>query len=183
MMVSLRDQGKVDRIGYAGDGLNLGFASKITAFNDFAVTFNIIDQANATQIQTLGNYNGIYFKLAMAQAIWTSEDWRSRFKSNSTIRRLARKPPVPVSWLDYRMRFNEFKSEIDRKNFANSFLGFALFSGTAKQYVILGTHNHKHITDAVKFESDFTNQYEFDAKRYEYLWARKGSLSWEAHNG
>ena len=119
----------------------------------------------------------------MAQAIWTSENWSSRFKSNTFIRRLARKPPVPISWLDYRMRFNEFKSQIDDKNFANSFLGFALFSGTAEQYVILGTNNHRHIIDAVKLETVFTNTEKFDAKRYEYLWARKGSLNWEAHNG
>ena len=134
-------------------------------------------------MQTIEKRNGVYFKLAMAQAIWTSENWSSRFRSNVFIRRLARKPPIPTSWIDYRMRFNEFKSEIDNKDFASSFLGFALFSGTAKQYVILGTNNYNHILDAAKLENYFTHQQEFDAKRYEELWARKGSPNWEAHNG
>lgn len=183
MMVSLKDQGKVEKIGYAGDGFNLGFARQIAAFDDFAVTFNIIDQSNATQMQTIEKRMGVYFKLAMAQAIWTSENWSSRFRSNIFIRRLARKPPVPGSWIDYRMRFNELKSEIDNKNFANSFLGFALFSGTSEQYVILGTNNYKHILDAAKVENYSTDQQKYHAKRYEELWARKASPNWEAHNG
>lgn len=182
-MVSLKEQGKVEKIGYAGDGVNLGYAIQTMEFDDFAMTFNIIDQANAKEIRQIASGGGVYFKLALGQAIWTSQNLDSRVKSNKFIRFLFSKPPVPASWVDYRVRFKELKSEIDAKNYANTFLGFALFSGQGNQYVILGTSSIRHIHQAVRFESDALIRETFDARRYEDLWVRKAPSSWDAHVG
>lgn len=181
-IISLKAEGKVKRIGYAGDGDNLSSAVKIPAFDDFIATFNIIDQSNSKEINKVLSKSDIYFKLAMGQAVWTSLEWRRRLKSHNLIRILFNKPPVPASWADYCMRFNNFKSEID-DDFAAAFLRFALFSGTSKQYVILGTNNMQHLWDSIEIESEGLDSEDMEISRYEELWLRKSDSEWKAHVG
>lgn len=182
-MVTLKEQGKVMRIGYAGDGDDLGSAVGNAAFDDFIATFNIIDQSNFRVIKKVTNRSNIYYKLAMGQAVWTSLEWNRRIKSHKLMRFLFNKPPVPESWSDYCARFNSFKSEMDSKDFARAFLRFALFSGSSKQLVILGTNSPKHIQDAIKVESEQVNTDSIGIARYEDLWLRKSSPEWKAHVG
>ena len=99
------------------------------------------------------------------------------------MRFLFNKPPVPGSWVDYCARFNCFKSEIDDKDFATAFLKYALFSGSSRQLVILGTNSPKHIQDAIKVESEQLNAHSNEIARYEDLWLRKSSPEWKAHVG
>ena len=47
-MELLREQGKITKIGYAGDGSNLSAAINIPSFDDFMATFSIIDQSTLT---------------------------------------------------------------------------------------------------------------------------------------
>ena len=130
-MISLKTEGKIKRIGYAGDGDNLSSAVEIAAFDDFLATFNIIDQSNSRSFKKVSDKSDLYYKLAMGQAVWMSLEWKRRLKSHKLMRLLFNKPPVPASWSDYCTRFNNFKPEIDNKDFAAAFLRFALFSGTS----------------------------------------------------
>ena len=182
-MMTIKKQGKIQRIGYAGDGDNLGSAVAIAAFDDFMATYNIIDQANSNKIKKASSKSDIYYKLALGQAVWTSLEWKRRLKSRKLMRFLFNKPPVPESWADYCVRFNIFKSEMDNRDFAASFLRFALYSGSANQFVILGTNSDIHIRNAVDIERDRLNPEVLEIERYEDLWARKSSQEWEAHNG
>lgn len=182
-MCLLRKQGKIKKLGYAGDGNNLSEAVKILSISDFMFTFNIIDQSNFEVIQRAPSNANIYYKLAMGQAIWTSLKWSSRIKSNKLVRFLFGKPPVPETWADYCIRFNQFRSEIDDEDYSASFLRFALFSGSAKQFVVLGTHSQQHIRDAVEIEQEQMNPKALEIVRYEELWTRKSSPTWKAHNG
>ena len=182
-MESLKTEGKVKRIGYAGDGDNLGSAVKIGAFDDFMATFNIIDQSNSKEIKKTLDTTRIYYKLAMAQGVWTSLEWERRFKSHKLIRLLFGKPPVPESWADYCLRFKLFRSGFDDKDFAATFLRFALFSGSAEQCVVLGTLNQQHIREAVKVEQEEVGSAVIQIAKYESLWAEESSATWSAHNG
>jgi len=182
-MMSLKTEGKIKRIGYAGDGDDLGSAVKIAAFDDFMATFNIIDQSNSKEIKKALDKSEIYYKLVMGQAVWTSLEWERRLKSHKLIRFLFNKPPVPESWADYCLRFKQFRSGFDDEDFAAAFLRFALFSGSAKQYVVLGTHNERHIREAVKIEQEPVDSGAMQITKYEGLWAKESSSSWSAHNG
>ena len=182
-MSSLKTEGKIRRIGYAGDGDNLSSAVQIAAFDDFLATFNIIDQSNSKEIKKTSEKSEIYFKLAMGQAVWTSLEWKRQLKSHKLMRFLFNKPPVPESWVDYCSRFNSFRSEMDDSDFAESFLRFALFSGSSRQLVILGTNSSKHIQDAVRVESEQIDADSIEIARYEDLWLRKSSPAWAPHVG
>ena len=182
-MTSLKAEGKIKRIGYAGDGSNLGSAIKLAAFDDFMATFNIIDQSNSKEMKNLLDTSEIYYKLAMAQAVWTSLEWKRRVKSHKLIRFLFNKPPVPESWADYCLRFKQFRSEFDDNDFAAAFLQFGLFSGSAKQYVVLGTLSQQHIRDAVKIEQEPVDSKSIQITKYESLWQKQSSPTWSAHNG
>ena len=182
-MASLKTEGKIKRIGYAGDGNSLSSAVKTEAFDDFMATFNIIDQSNSKEIADTLDSTEIYYKLAMAQAVWTSLEWKRRFKSHKLMRLLFHKPPVPESWTDYCLRFKLFRSGFDNEDFATAFLRFSLFSGSSKQYVVLGTLNHQHIRDAVKIEREPVDSKAIQITRYENLWERESSPTWSAHNG
>jgi len=182
-MVSLKKEGKIKRIGYAGDGDHLGYAVEIASFDDFMATFNIIDQSNSKKLRNTLDTTKIYYKLVMAQAIWTSLEWERRFKSQKLIRILFGKPPVPESWVDYCLRFKSFKSGFDNKDFAATFLRFALFSGSAEQFVVLGTLNQQHIQEAAKVEQEDVGSALNDVTKFEDLWAKFSSATWSAHNG
>lgn len=180
-MLLLKQEGKIRRIGYSGDGINLRSAVEIGAFDSFMATFNIIDQSNAEIIKKMPTSSEIYYKLAMGQAIWTNSKLSRRIKNNRQLRFVFRKSPVPSSWRDYDQRFNKFKGEITTDDFAASFLRFALYSGSAQQYVILGTGNSQHIRDAVQIEQDRLNPEVLASAKYEELWSRKSSPEWQAH--
>lgn len=182
-MVLLKEEGKIKRIGYAGDGDNLSSAVKIPAFDDFIATFNIIDQSNSKEINKASDKSDIYYKLAMGQAVWTSLELKRRLKSHKLMRFLFNKPPVPESWVDYCFRFKQFRSGFDNEDFAAAFLKFTLFSGSAKQYVVLGTQNEQHIREALKIEQEPVDSGAIQIIKYEDLWANRSSPSWNAHNG
>lgn len=182
-MISLKTEGKIKRIGYAGDGDNLSSAVEIGSFDDFLATFSIIDQSNSKEIRKTSDKSDIYYKLAMGQAVWTSLEWKRRIKSHKLLRLLFNKPPVPESWTDYCARFNSLKSEIDSRDFAATFLRFALFSGSSRQLVILGTNDPQHVRDAIKIESEQLARGSIEIARYEDLWIRKSSPKWKAHVG
>jgi hypothetical protein len=182
-MESLKAQGKIKRIGYAGDGNNLGSAVKLGAFDDFMATFNIIDQSNSNELKNILDTSEIYYKLAMAQAVWTSLELNRRIKSQKLIRFLFNKPPVPESWVDYCSRFKKFRSGFDKKDFASAFLQFGLFSGSAKKYVVLGTLSQQHIRDAVKIEQEPVSSKSIQITKFEKLWETQSSPTWSAHNG
>jgi aryl-alcohol dehydrogenase-like predicted oxidoreductase len=182
-MLLLKREGKIQRIGYAGDNENLSTAVGIPAFDDFMATFNIIDQSNGELIKSVQSNSEIYYKLALGQAVWTKLELRRRIKSNKAVRFLFRKPPEPESWIDYCARFSKFQADIVSEDFAATFLRFALFSGTANQRVILGTHSSRHIRFAAQIEQDRLNPEALTTAHYEDLWSAKSSPEWRAHTG
>ena len=182
-MILLKQEGKIERIGYSGDGSDLSLAIDIGVFDDFQVTMNIIDQSNSKEIKKISDSADVYFKLSMAQAVWTSLEWKARIKSQKRIRMFFNKPPVPESWSDYCARFNQMKSEINYGDYATSFLRFALFSGSAKQFVILGTKSPQHLREAVQTELDPLNPEVLEVSRYEDLYKIKSLPEWNAHAG
>jgi hypothetical protein len=119
----------------------------------------------------------------MAQAVWTSLKWKNRVKSNNRIRLLFKKPPVPASWSDYCERFNKMKPELNQEDFAATFLRFALFSGSAQQFVILGTTSKQHIQEAMMIESDQLHPEVVSIDQYENLYVRNSVPDWRAHAG
>jgi aryl-alcohol dehydrogenase-like predicted oxidoreductase len=182
-MISLKTEGKIQRLGYSGDGENLRGAVEIPVFDDFMATYNIIDQSNRESIEKVRDNSGIFYKLSMGQAVWSNLEWQRRVKNNKVLRSICRKPPVPNSWSDYHSRFKKLKSEISSEDFATTFLRFALFSGAADQNVILGTANPRHVISAVRIEQDYLNPESLETQRYEDLWLRKSSPEWCAHTG
>lgn len=179
----LKKEGKIERIGYSGDDRDLSSAIDIGVFDDYQVTMNILDQSNSKVVKKISENTDLYFKLSMAQAVWTSLEWKMRIKSNKRMRSLFNKPPVPESWSDYCARFNRMKSEITGGDFPTSFLRFALFSGSAKQFVIIGTKSQRHLREAVKVEQDSLNPAVLEVNNYEDLYMRKSSPGWNAHAG
>ena len=135
------------------------------------------------EINKASDKSDIYYKLAMGQAVWTSLELKRRLKSHKLMRFLFNKPPVPESWVDYCFRFKQFRSGFDNEDFAAAFLKFALFSGSAKQYVVLGTQNEQHIREALKIEQEPVDSGAIQIIKYEDLWANRSSPSWNAHNG
>ena len=182
-MFLLKKEGKIERIGFSGDNSDLTYAIDIGTFDDFQVTMNIIDQANLHQVRRVPETSNVYYKLSMAQAVWTSLKWKNRVKSNNRIRLLFKKPPVPASWSDYCERFNKMKPELNQEDFAATFLRFALFSGSAQQFVILGTTSKQHIQEAMMIESDQLHPEVVSIDQYENLYVRNSVPDWRAHAG
>jgi len=85
--------------------------------------------------------------------------------------------------VNYCLRFKSFKSGFDNKDFAATFLRFALFSGSAEQFVVLGTLNQQHIQEAAKVEQEDVGSALNDVTKFEDLWAKFSSATWSAHNG
>jgi hypothetical protein len=179
-LVRLKEEGKIARLGYSGDGNNLHAARQRNSLDDFMMTFNIIDQTNSNIFNKLSTHHGIYFKIPLAQGIWRSLRFDRRLASLPIIRRVFRKPPLPDSWLDYRDRFIRLKSQMKSKDYPTEFLKFALFSGNSNQYVVLGTNNPLHIRDAVCVESQKPDVSQISS--YLSLWAEKSSPEWQPHN-
>lgn len=179
-LVHLKEEGKILKVGYSGDGENLNAAVQIESFDDFMMTFNIIDQSNLDKLEQLSRQNGIYFKMPLAQAIWTGFRIDRRVASLTLLRKLLNKPPLPDTWLDYKMRFEIFRDRLSSRDYVKEFLGFALFYGRATQRVVLGTISPQHLRDAVCIESEPPK----GGQVYDYasLWAEAGSADWEAHN-
>jgi aryl-alcohol dehydrogenase-like predicted oxidoreductase len=179
VLARLKEDGKVAQIGYSGDGDNLHVAAQMESFDDFMMTFNIIDQSNQEILDKLPTHHDVYFKIPLAHGIWRSITFDRRVASLRFVRKVFKKPPLPVSWLDYRNRFMDFKSEIKSKDYATEFLKFALFSGDATQYVVLGTNNPLHIQDAVRIESQKPDKNQVSS--YLSLWKDKSKQNWQAH--
>ena len=182
-MVLLKKEGKIERIGFSGDGNDLSYAIDIDVFDDFQVTMNIIDQSNFGEIKRVSDNANVYFKLSMAQAVWRNLEWKNQIKTNKRIRSLFNKSPVSESWSDYYERFMRLRSEINGKDFAASFLRFALFLGSGDQFVILGTASQQHIKDAVRVEQDRLNPEALEVGKYQDLYQRKSFPEWSAHAG
>jgi aryl-alcohol dehydrogenase-like predicted oxidoreductase len=182
-LILLKKEGKIERIGFSGDNSDLSYAIDIDVFDDFQVTMNIIDQANLVQVRRVPEYSNVYYKLSMAQAVWTCLEWKNRVKSNKRIRIILKKPPVPDSWADYRARFNRLLPELNQDDFPSIFLRFALFSGSKNQFVILGSSNPQHIREAASIELDRLNPEALSISNYEDLYTRKSSPEWSALDG
>ena len=182
-MMQLKREGKIKRIGYSGDGTDLSSAIDIAVFDDFQFTMNIIDQSNSKYIDKISDGKDVYFKLIMAQAVWKNLEWKMRMKSYKGVRFLFNKSPISESWSDYSSRFNRMRSEIREGNYAVSFLRFALFSGSANQFTILGTNNQQHIREAVQIESDRLNPEALNIGWYEELYTKESLPEWGAHIG
>jgi len=179
-MEKLKVLGKVQKIGYSGDGDDLKGAVGKSAFDDFMLTFNIIDQSNSDAMADIQDLEGIYFKVSMAQAIWTSHKLQSRVSSIQYMRKIFRKPPLPESWLDYKMRFSKFKSSFLSKKYSEEFLRFALDYNGGQQFVVLGTNSPQHIRDAALIEASESSKAGLD--HYLSLWDTLSARSWQPHN-
>lgn len=179
-LIALKKQGKIARVGYSGDGEDLLAALRHKEFDDFMMTFNIIDQSNSEAFSIVEGAKNFYFKIPLAQAIWRSQRLDRRLASLKMARKLWGKPPLPDSWLDYRMRFGKFKGHLESKDYATEFLEFALFSEPASHYVVIGTTSLQHIKNAVEVESQYRDRDEIS--RYRALWMELQSGSWKPHN-
>ncbi len=179
-MEKLKVLGKVQKIGYSGDGVDLKGAVGKSVFDDFMLTFNIIDQSNSDAMANIQGSKGIYFKVSMAQAIWTSHELPSRVSSIQYVRKIFRKPPLPDSWLDYKMRFSKFKSSFLSKKYSEEFLRFALDYNGGKQFVVLGTNSPQHIRDAALIEASESSQ--AGLEHYLSHWHTLSAPSWQSHN-
>ncbi len=179
-MMKLKVLGKVQRIGYSGDGEDLKGAVIKSTFDDFMLTYNIIDQSNSQAIAGIRDARRIYLKVSMAQAIWTSHELKNRLSSIRTVRKLFRKAPLPEAWIDYKMRFSKFKSSILSKRYSEEFLRFALDSNGGKQFVVLGTNSPQHILDAALISTSESNL--AGLEHYLSLWHKLSSPTWLPHN-
>jgi aryl-alcohol dehydrogenase-like predicted oxidoreductase len=165
-LVRLKAEGKIAQIGYSGDGDNLSAAVKRNSFDDFMMTFNIINQANSDILAVLPNHYGIYFKVPLARAIWAQRLTFYRRVANFTpIRKVFNKPPFTDT---DRNRFFKLKRQMANKDYATEFLKFALFSGNANQYVVLGASSSLHIRHAVGVESQKPDLIQISS--YSSLW-------------
>jgi len=179
-MVKLKVLGKVQKIGYSGDGEDLKGAVTKSSFDDFMLTYNIIDQSNSQAIANIRDPKNIYLKVSMAQAIWTSHQLRNRLSSIWSVRKLFQKAPLPESWIDYKMRFSKFKPSILSRRYSEEFLRFALDSNGGKQFVVLGTNSPQHILDAALISNSESNL--AGLEHYLSLWHKLSSPNWLPHN-
>lgn len=180
-MISLKHEGKVQRIRYAGDGFNLAASVGIFSFDDFKATIDILDQPNFLEIQKTNPQSGIYCKLGFAQGIWTSQELMRKIKSCALLRDLFNKPPVPDYWSDYFSRFNEFNRISTTNTSPNCFSKFELLAGSGNQFVIFGSSSIRHMREAVKIQNRLNSGETFEATKYYELFQNLDSASEIAH--
>jgi aryl-alcohol dehydrogenase-like predicted oxidoreductase len=179
-LIRLKMEGKIARVGYSGDGADLAAAVRIGALDDFMAIFNIIDQANEDRLKGLASHEQIYFKIPLAQAVWSGFRLDRRLASLKMVRETFHKPPLPDTWLDYKTRFARFRGAMSNNDYAAEFLKFALFSGSSQQQVVLGTTSPQHVQDAVHIESFGPNSIQIS--KYVSLWRELSSVDWKSHN-
>ena len=178
-MVKLKQDGKVERIGYSGDGTDLESALCIEAMDDFMFTYNIIDQSNSFAFSKMNFGGEAYIKIPLAQGIWRSLQFDRQIASSKLMRFLFNKPPLPESWIDYKRRFQKLRGTFLSREYPSEFLKFSLYAENSKQFVVLGTSSLVHIEEAIQIESKVPDQQ--DIFHYKQLWNDESSLNWRAH--
>jgi aryl-alcohol dehydrogenase-like predicted oxidoreductase len=154
-LVNLKVEGKIQNIGYSGDGSDLKSAISIYDFDEYMATFNIIDQTNYALLEAVEESKIIYFKHVLAKLIWKQFTLKRRIQRNTLVRTISRKQPLPESFKDYCDRFSRLQPYLPDKNRLLIFLEFALFQGNRNRSVILGTRNPIHLLEAREIEDSF----------------------------
>jgi len=179
----LKIEGKIDKIGYSGDGKNLKSALSIFEFDELMATINILDQGNYELLNTLTNEKIVYFKHILAQAIWRHFTVKRRLQRNSFVRAISMKPALPESFVDYCYRFSRVEALIPGRDYVKAFLEFALFSGTRNQFAVVGTKNHEHLLEAIEIEKTFDSWNANYPSTYLNWWLRENHVTWDPHVG
>jgi aryl-alcohol dehydrogenase-like predicted oxidoreductase len=143
---------------------------------------NSLRDLGVEQIETLFIHSldkRLYYKMPLAQGIWTSLRFDRRVAIFKPLRKLFGKPPLPDSWLDYKHRLINFQSQVATNDYATEFLKFALFSGNSSQYVVLGTNSPHHIREAIRNESQQPDLIQIAS--YLSVWKDISNPNWQAH--
>ena len=178
-LVDLQRQGKISRFGYSGDGDNLAVAIEVDEFKDLMFTCNLLDQQNLELEKLIDSSRQIDYKIPLAQAIWRTLEFQKRIASASLARKLFKKPPLPDTWIDYKVRFEVMKDVSQNKEYFEDFLKFALFHGNARQFVTIGTTSVGHLRKAVSVEHTGADVKEVE--NFRTFWLARRLPNWTPH--
>lgn len=73
-LLKLKDAGKIQRIGYTGDGLHMEIALKFKVLDTLMMTLNCIDQKNMQLANSLAQNQHLYIKRALGNVVWLQRD-------------------------------------------------------------------------------------------------------------
>ncbi len=146
-LLKLKDAGKIQRIGYTGDGLHMEIALKCKLFDTLMMTLNCIDQKNMQLASSLALNQHLYIKRALGNVVWLQRDHITLNHFRDLL--------AQFGWLDENLRkaigakstngFTSYKFRYQRMfggetqlNMAEIFLNFAL-SVDKVNSVLIGT--------------------------------------------
>lgn len=73
-LLQIKNAGKIQRIGYTGDGLHLAKALEFKLFDTLMMTLNCIDQANMYYLNSAALNQRIFIKRALGNVVWLQRD-------------------------------------------------------------------------------------------------------------
>jgi aryl-alcohol dehydrogenase-like predicted oxidoreductase len=151
-LLDLKNLGLIKNIGYSGDNRDLLEVSQ-GPFDSYMCTFNLIDRENATFINELNPRIPLYFKRALANAVWAIPQ-KERTQQNLALKRHG-ESAFDVQSYEFRM-IKLFGIGNLMRGGLGLFLPFVLsFSKTAK--VLVGVRSAKHLSTLVSLERQQQN--------------------------
>lgn len=144
----LKTQGKIQFIGYSGDGKDLDLVLTEHKVDAVMATLNVLDLSNLEIIRNFGNQS-VYLKRILGCGVFRI---RPRLELIDLLERLSEGTPLDTN--SYKFRFRKvvgFRSLI--KDYPQFFFSFLLSLGLKSKYVI-GTTDVRHLGQIRKIEEE-----------------------------
>ena len=147
-LTMLKNQGKIQYIGYSGDGKDLNLVLTENMVDAVMATLNILDLSNLETIRNFGNQS-IYLKRILGNGVFRI---RPRLELIDLVKRLREDTPLDTD--SYKFRFQTvFGSRSLIKDYPELFFSFLLSLGLKSKYVI-GTTDVWHLRQIRKIEEE-----------------------------
>jgi hypothetical protein len=150
--------GKIEHVGYSGDGLDLNLVLSNRSVDKVMATLNILDLSNLQTIREFGSGN-VFLKRILCNSVFRI---KPRLELIDYIHRLKNIPALDSA--SYSFRFHQiFGKRNIFKNYPDQFFSFVLSLGLQSKYLI-GTTNPHHLKQIAGLEkrTDFWSIVELD---------------------
>ncbi len=159
---TLKNSGKVLKIGYAGDGPNLEVAMGLAEFEILMLSLNLIDQRNISYVNAIGLDKEIIVKRCLGSAVWQirkypiashAKDVLAQHSFLDYYLRKILRARTSSGFTSYQYRFLRMFGNSRKDDFARLFLNFALSVPNVGS-VVLGTTSPKNLLRAIEIEQE-----------------------------
>lgn len=170
----LQFQGKIEHVGYSGDGLDLDLILSNRSVDKVMATLNILDLSNLQTIREFGSAD-VFLKRILCNSVFRI---KPRLEIIDFIHRLKNRSELDSA--SYSFRFHQiFEKRNIFKNYPDEFFLFLLSLGLQSKYLI-GTTNPYHLKQIARLEnsgdlwsseelSDYIAKWEKLALKYQWV--------------